>query len=609
MNDHPRRLDPDDIDSIRPAGWRISSHSLRIAILGWARLSAQGREGSGYNLSASELATGLVLSGHHVVYLRSGMEYSLVPGARIRKKETWRSIDCYSLINSNNLCPASSNFNNMTREIASPRESTLVVDWLKSNAIEVVHIHSLEGFGLDLIGEIRKAGLPVIVTTHNYHYVCPQVDLLHKETECCLDYEGGKRCVGCLDAPQPAKARRNRMILQSVERVVGFELTHSLRNTAKVVKQRLWRVLGANQSGKEPKAGNVPMPDPEAAWGFDAGDASHDGTIDHGLRVLESDRIDTLGQAPIDANERFLESKTVHLQVLNTYGTRRQAGVAALNQASLVTPPSAFMCRVYETMGVDKSKLFHLRLGQPHFDQIHRRAKRSPFYHTQPWDPATAKRPLRVAFWGTTRNNKGFGVMARAIERLPKEVRQRCQYIIHAGGGDWGYRKMLSRFPEVSFLGGYDMLKLVAGAGEYDVAVLPHIWFENSPLVMLEHLHAGKFIISSRLGGPVDWICEPGSEQAQSNGGLGNGVFFAAGDALGLAQRIEQVVQGDIVLPSPAQVHAVSTLYSWPEHVATVEGLYRRVLGQSQHNNGPLCEVKPTQPEHALEAHQASASP
>ncbi len=563
---------------IRPEGWPKTDHPMRVAILGWAQLAAQGREGSGYNLSASELATGLALSGHEVSYLRSGMHYTVLPrGPRVKETETWRGIRCFSLYNSKNLCPASTNFRNMQQEASSPQDNEAILAWLRSVRAEVVHIHSLEGFALDLIGAIRDAGLPVVVTTHNYHYGCPQVDLLHKEKECCLDYEGGAKCKECLDAPEPRKARRNRAIVQDVERAVGPELTHAFRQMAKLVLGR----LRGREHPHTPRPEDQVKPDPEIAQGFAAGGSDHPGTTEHGLKVVSRDRIDDLGRAPADANEVFEASREVHLTVVNEYGKRRQHGVAALNRASLVTPPSAFMCRAYAAMGVDPARLRHVRLGQPHFDQINRRAQRSPFYDVRPWDPETAKRPLRVAFWGTTRNNKGFGVFARAIERLPREVRQRCQFIVHAGGGDWGYRKMLSRFPEVSFVGGYDLVQLVAGAGEYDVAVLPHIWFENSPLVMLEHLHAGKFIISSRLGGPVDWICEPGSSEAEANGGLGNGLFFPGGDDTALAACVERVVRGDVVLPSPREVQAASTLWSYPQHVAEVEGIYREVLGES----------------------------
>jgi glycosyltransferase involved in cell wall biosynthesis len=506
----------------------------------------------------------------------------------VRETETWRGVRCFTLVNSRNLSPASTNFRNMPVEGSSPRDNTLVLGWLGRVQAQVVHIHSLEGFAMDLIGEIRDAGLPVVVTPHNYHYACPQVDLLHKERECCLDYQGGERCVGCLPAPAPGAARRNRAITQDVERLVGLDLTVALRQTGKVLAARVKRAEPPNRHGPEDQL----KPDPELARGFDPGVAAHPGTFAHGLEVVARDRVEPLGRAPADANDRFLASRDVHLKVVNEYGKRRQDGIAALNRANLVTPPSEFMCRAYEAMGVDRARLHHVRLGQPHFDQINRRARRSPFYDTRPWDPGSARRPLRVAFWGTTRNNKGFGVLARAIELLDRDTRQRCQFIVHAGGGDWGYRKMLSRYPEVSFLGQYDTLMLLAGAGEYDVAVLPHIWFENSPLVMLEHLHAGKFIISSRLGGPVDWIHEPGSAQSAANGGLGNGLLFPAGDDGALTGCIERVVRGEVVLPSPREIHAASELWSYPDHVAEVEAIYRKVLADAP--DEPLPASEPT---------------
>jgi len=562
---------------VRPEGWPVTDRPLRIALLGWARLSAQAREGSGYNLNASELATGLALSGHRVFYLRSGMHYtSLRRHPFVRETETWRGIPCSSLFNSRNLSPAATNFRNAAQELSSPRDNAAVLDWLRRVEAQVVHVHSLEGFALDLIGAVRDAGLPVVVTPHNYHYACPQVDLLHRELECCLDYRGGERCVGCLTAPEPGRARRNRAVTQDIERLVGTELTVALRQTGKLAAARLRRGEPPNRHGPEDQI----KPDPETARGLDPGPRSHPGTIEHGLEVVARDRVEPLGRAPADANERFLASRDVHLKVVNDYGERRRAGVQALNRASLVTPPSRFMCRAYEAMGVEPERLRHVRLGQPHFDQINRRARRSPFYGVRPWEPHAARRPLRVAFWGTMRNNKGFGVLARAIERLDADSRRRCQFIVHAGPGDWGYRKLLSRYPEVSFLGQYDILMLLAGAGEYDLAVLPHIWFENSPLVMLEHLHAGKFIIGSRLGGPVDWIREPGLPQSEPNGGLGNGLLFPAGDDEALARCLDRVVRGEVTLPSPREVHAVSDLWSYPDHVAEVESIYREVLGE-----------------------------
>lgn len=106
-----------------PEGWPVATRPLRIAILGWARLSLQAREGSGYNLNASDLAWGLALCGHSVSYLRSGMDYSLGRGAFVKRVENWKGIECYDFHNSLNVSPASSNFRNMEREMSSPRDN------------------------------------------------------------------------------------------------------------------------------------------------------------------------------------------------------------------------------------------------------------------------------------------------------------------------------------------------------------------------------------------------------------------------------------------------------------------------------------------------------
>ncbi|MBL8762783.1 MAG: glycosyltransferase [Phycisphaerae bacterium] len=549
--------------------WPRAEVPRRVAILGWARLSAQAIEGSGYNLSASELARGLVLCGHAVSYLASGMRYSLSRLPRVTYRETWGGVECFDLLNSPNLSPASANFENMASEVASPHQARLVVDWLRERRVEVVHIHSLEGYALDLIGAVRDAGMPVVVTPHNYWYVCPQVDLLHEELRVCLDYRGGERCVGCLRPKKGLVLKRS--VGQTLERVMGLERANGVRRLLYGLKPAFKRLFGRDSADRSVR-GRSDRPlnpdrltDPELALGFD-GDLPDGGEIKHDLVPPPGTGPRELTVSPLDENERFLQSP-VHLKVLNGYGRRRAAGAAALNRASLVTSPSEFLRRAHVAMGVDTGRTRTVLLGQPHFDQINRRARRSPYYNSVPWEAATAARPVRFAFLGTTRANKGLEVLTQAIPLLDPAVRRRCHFVIRALGWDWPFRVRLSRFPEVSFAGGYDLMQLISMHGEYDVGVLPHIWFENSPLVMLEHLHAGKFVISSRLGGPADWIDPPR-----------NGLFFRAGDPSDLAACLASVAEGRVRLPTAREVHESSRLQSYPGHVRSIQVIYEEVI-------------------------------
>ncbi|MEZ6234735.1 MAG: glycosyltransferase [Phycisphaerales bacterium] len=614
-----------------PPAWPRTAAPRRIAFLGWARLSAQWREGSGYNLSASELAAGLALSGHSVFALRSGMDYSPLPGMRIRPHETWRGIQCFRLVNSPNLAPAVFNFTNMASETACPQQCRVITRWLDEVGAEIVHVHSLEGYPMDIVAAIRATGRPVVVTPHNYHYVCPQVDLLRHENGVCLDYDGGRACVGCLRPAPPWKARLRRRFEQSIATIFGKGVAAIVRNEILEPANHAKRVAGdptapsrgldsggSNGSAK-PRRGRRAAelasspPDPELALGFESvePDPSHPGLIQHNL-TLDADETWAQPQAcEPDTNERFLAS-THHLTVLNEYGTRRAAGAAALTAASLVTPPSRFMGRVYESMGVPTERIRHVRLGQPHFDQINRRARRSPTYDTVPWAPSD-ERPLRLAFLGTTRANKGVAVLAAAIPLLPHAIRRRCQIIIRASGETWALRKALSAYPEVTFQGPFDPISLIAAGADYDVGLLPFVWFENSPLVLLEHLHAGKFVISSRLGGPPEWVVEPD----RAAGTPGNGLLFPGGRPDALATCIQRIVTGEVGLPTPREVHGASALWSYPAHVAEVESVYQDLLGREKSaqasaggqapanasppaSNGSVVEAAPSRPSEAV---------
>ncbi|MEO0715841.1 MAG: hypothetical protein AAFY58_02495, partial [Planctomycetota bacterium] len=68
---------------------------------------------------------------------------------------------------------------------------------------------------------------------------------------------------------------------------------------------------------------------------------------------------------------------------------------------------------------------------------------------------------------------------------------------------------------------------------------------------------------------------EPGTPEARGNEGLGNGLLFPGATPEALATAIARIVSGEVALPTPRQVHAISVLGSYPRHVAEVERVYR----------------------------------
>lgn len=492
---------------------------LSIALLGWARLALQEREGSGYNLNVSELARALALRGHRVSYLRSGMEFSLKPALRLGSHESWHGVRCDFVFNSPNLAPAFFNFGNLRPEQSSPALTQLVLRWLDDVGADVVHIHSLEGFSLDLPAAIRASGRPVVLTPHNHWYLCPQVDLLYQEREVCEDFDGGRRCESCITPPFPARVKVSSSLARALDR--SFQL---YTQPKRAIWQRALRRLAAPPH-VSPKLG-VPPP------------------------------------IPADQSERFLRANA-QLRVLNPFGERRAAAIAALNAASLVTPPSPWMCDVLTTMGIEESRLRLVRLGQPHFDALRHAALARPHYDLAPWTPAH-DRPLRFAYFGPLRYHKGIHVLADALDRLPTHVDANCHVLVRAGGPLADVRARLAAHPNVTLGPWYDLADLPTLLNQVDVVLYPQICFDNSPLVLLEALHAGKFVVASNLGGPPGFIT-PNC----------NGLLFPPGNADELARIISALTLGDIPLPSPQSIHASSVLPSHADHVDELESIYQ----------------------------------
>ncbi len=529
----------------------VTERPLRIAMLGWALPSLQEREGSGYNLSASELAAGLAERGHSVLFLRAGIDYAATAAGRVGsptvvERETWRGVRCFDGVNFRNVAPGNFNFRNIEAQIASPRDAAVVVEWLRSVEPDVVHIHSMEPFGFDLIAAIKEAGFKCVATPHNYYWLCPQIDLLARERDICTDYEGGERCVGCIGAPEAERVRRERALVQTAAKSPG------LRSAL--------RVLGAGRSLIGAAAGLWPRP------GTGEQERTGHADVENGDGLPES-------LPPRDASlHDELLKRDRHLVVLNDYGRRRAAAVTAMNRLDRVLCPGAFLLRVYEAMGVRREILEHVPLGQPHFDRLRAAAEASPFFDKRPWDPKTATRPLRFAYFGNPYPNKGLATLARAVLLMPEAARARMHLMLRVAGDAERFRRGLAGVPQVSFHGAYRIEDTLGAAGEFDVGILPSTGLDNSPLVLLEFLNAGKFAIASRLGGPTGFVREwEGSKP-------GNGVYFRAADAVDLARVMTAVVAGEITVPSPREVHGASDLCTHQEHVAGVEGVYRGVI-------------------------------
>ncbi len=65
---------------------------------------------------------------------------------------------------------------------------------------DVVHVHHLFKLSAGLIALAKRQGIPVLVTLHDYWFICDNAQLLYRGRLPCAGPAGGWRCAGCMGA-------------------------------------------------------------------------------------------------------------------------------------------------------------------------------------------------------------------------------------------------------------------------------------------------------------------------------------------------------------------------------------------------------------------------
>ncbi len=145
------------------------------------------------------LATELVHAGHEVhVYARE--DRPLVPqgqyrlGAPTNPRVTrvayrWQGVD--SLEAMYTCAPMGAALATFLAERAAAGET-----------FDVAHVHHLTGMSIDSLAVLRDAGVPTVLTLHDYWLFCPRGQMFHHRQERC-ETAAPERCASCLQATFP----------------------------------------------------------------------------------------------------------------------------------------------------------------------------------------------------------------------------------------------------------------------------------------------------------------------------------------------------------------------------------------------------------------------
>lgn len=225
-----------------------------------------------------------------------------------------------------------------------------------------------------------------------------------------------------------------------------------------------------------------------------------------------------------------------------------------MNRIDAILVATGFMGETLARFGVERERIRRVPFGIPGGGRT---------------SPRTADRggrkTFRAGFIGTLYEHKGAHVLLEALRRLPADLP--VEVLLYGDAGwfpSYGerLRSLVGGDGRVRFCGTFPGERTGEVLGGMDVLVVPSLWHENSPLVILEAQRAGVPVIASRVGGTSELIRE-GED----------GFLFERGNDGELARILERLCRdGDLAGRLSRNAPAPRTMESY---AGEIEGIYR----------------------------------
>ena len=343
---------------------------------------------------------------------------------------------------------------------------------------DVVHFMHLLYWSLDCATLARERGAKVFYTMHDFWLQCARFgQRLRADFSVChtIDRDTCAACVATTKFALSPLQRRVSTVLAGVRKVTRVDLGPAGRRFEKVLKGR-------------------------------------------------SRRVDDGAAPPVPGD--------VLAETARTLALREEAVRGALLAAvTRFFAPSRFLAEEFVQYGFPAAKVRYLRVG---IDLEERALERIPAK-----DRSNENGSVRIAFIGTVAPHKGVHVLLDAWERLADK--RGATLTIHGSLQHFPayVAKVKTRAQEVGaeVAGAFARDLLPEILAKTDLLVVPSIWYENSPLVILEALKASIPLIVSDLGGMAELVREGVS-----------GYRVPADDDRALADRLRAILEDPRVL-------------------------------------------------------------
>lgn len=236
---------------------------------------------------------------------------------------------------------------------------------------------------------------------------------------------------------------------------------------------------------------------------------------------------------------------------------RRACLNTALEWTDAVIAPTDFLKKVF-TATVPTARVEVVRLG----------IDTAQLQQTPPPQTAGA---LRVGYIGQISAYKGVHLLVRAVQLLSASGRPVELTIYGDLERDPVYsrrlKQMIGHNDAIRLAGRFENGRIAEVMGSCDVMVAPSVWYENSPLAILEAQAAARPVIVSAMGGMAELVKD----------GV-NGLHFRPGDAVDLARQIQRLRdEPDLLVRLSQGAQPPPTV---DDEMQTLLGVYQRLVEQ-----------------------------
>lgn len=226
------------------------------------------------------------------------------------------------------------------------------------------------------------------------------------------------------------------------------------------------------------------------------------------------------------------------------------------SKVDLFIAPSKFLRSKFVEFGVPEDKIVFLSYGL-NLDRFKDFQK----------IPSTK---LRFAFIANLLPAKGAHILIECFNKIGDEnVELKIYGRVASCKGKLGnylnYLKKITKNKNIKFMGGFDNREVAKIFREIDVLIVPSIWQEVSPIVIMEAFATKTVVIASDIGGIPESIKD----------GI-NGFLFKPGNINDLHKKI------DLIIKNPSIIEKIKQNIKFPknieENTKEIESLYKNLL-------------------------------